>query len=154
MNTNELPQNELLESCKLELEHTKDQLTRLTADFDNYQRRVARERFDWEQRARIAIVKNMLPIIDDIIRGQEASAGQQDPTAQAFSMVAKAAVKFLENAHIQEIKCVGQLDPALHEAVMQVSSTEHASGDIVAVLQKGFTLDGVVIRPAQVSVAS
>jgi molecular chaperone GrpE len=143
-----------LDQCIQELEQSKDQLKRLNADFDNYQRRVARERFEWEQRARVAIVKDLLPIIDDITRGMQVLVGSQDANAQAFIMVSKAVDKFLEKNAIKEVDCQGELNPEFHEAIMQVTSADHASGAIVSVLQKGYTLDGSIIRPAQVSVAS
>jgi len=61
--------------------------------------------------------------------------------------------KVLEKNHIKEISCEGEFDPEVHQAIMQVDSDEHKNGDIVQVMQKGYTIKDRVLRPAMVSTA-
>lgn len=143
-----------LEHCQNDLAQANDKIARLSADLDNMQRRTAKERLEWVARAQATVIKDVLPIIDDVERGIAMIGAAQDANAQAFHMVHKALIKFLEHYNVTEISAQGEPDPALHEAIMQVPATEQISaGSVVAVLQKGYTLNGVVIRPAKVSVA-
>ena len=61
--------------------------------------------------------------------------------------------KILEKNHIKEIDCKGEFDPEVHQAIMQVESEDHEPGDVVQVMQKGYTLKDRVLRPAMVSTA-
>jgi molecular chaperone GrpE len=59
--------------------------------------------------------------------------------------------KILEKNHIKEIGCEGEFNPEVHQAIMQIESEEHESGDVVQVMQKGYTIKDRVLRPAMVS---
>lgn len=144
--------------CKKELDTVKDQLLRLTADFHNYKRRVETDRSNWSFSAKSQIILDVLPVIDDFDRAlQEAQReGVSKELGQwlaGFELIHKRLYDFLKSAKVTEIEQVTMFDPELHEALMQVEDVESDSGTIVQVLQKGFMLDGKVIRAAKVSVA-
>lgn len=137
----------------------KEQFLRVTADFNNYQRRMTKERAQWMRTAQTGIIEAFLPIIDDVERAVAAVEGKElDEAGQAVvegvSLVAKNIQKVLADLGITEIDCTGGFDPALHEALMQTESADHESGQIMAVLSKGYQYKDVVVRHAKVSVAS
>lgn len=136
----------------------KAQFLRVTADLQNYQRRVERERQSWMTTAQVSIIESLLPVLDDIDRAVLAVGGS-DPDAssrdviEGFTLVARNMRKVFDTLGVKEILGAGAFDPAYHEALMQVESADHASGDVVAVLVKGYIYKDVVIRHAKVSVA-
>lgn len=137
----------------------KEQFLRVTADFNNYQRRMTKERAQWMQTAQVSIIEAFLPIIDDIERAVAAASAEggetaNDAVAQGVSLVAKNVQKVLTDLGVTEIDCSGAFDPALHEALMQTESADHESGHILSVLSKGYQYKDVVVRHAKVSVAS
>ncbi|MCF7900282.1 nucleotide exchange factor GrpE [Candidatus Babeliales bacterium] len=145
------------EACLAELAHTKDQLVRLGADFQNYKKRVEKDRSQWMHMIQSDLMVDLLPIIDDFDRAlDEADKKEVDESVaqwmQGFKMIHKAFYDYLKKQDIAPIEQVTTFDPELHEALMHVESENHQEGDIVQVLQRGFTLKGKVIRPAKVSV--
>ena len=146
------------ESCYNELSAVKDQLVRLGADFQNYKKRIEKDRSEWSQTAQARLVVELLPIIDNFDRAlKEAQKdGIKPEFAQwlsGFELIHKTFDEFLKRNNISEIPLLEKFDPELHEALMQVDSPEHASGQIVQVLQRGFMFYNKVLRPAKVSVA-
>lgn len=142
-----------LKACEQEIAQLQDKAKRLAADFENLERRTAKERIEWAHRAQVVVIKDILPIVDDVDRAvAQLNAGSNDAASQAFVMLHKSLEKFLSIYAVSEIPAEGELDPELHEAVVQVQS-EKPSGSVVAVLQKGYQVNGTIIRPAKVSVA-
>lgn len=141
-----------------ELTAVKDQLVRLGADFQNFKRRVEKDRSDWFRSAQSEILLELLPVIDDFDRAlaEAQKEGINPEFAQwfaGFELIHKALYEFLKNRDVQPIEQMKDFDPELHEALMQVESENHESGQIVQVLQRGFMFKGTVLRPAKVSVA-
>lgn len=143
------------------LEHENEQLIRVRADFENFKRRIERERAEWLMSGQITVLKAFLAVVDDIDRGvaavmKDESSTQKNVTAlqEGFALVHKKMHKVLADLGVKEIECSQEFDPRYHEAVMQVAGDEgHKSGDIVQVLIPGYQLHDNVIRHAQVSVA-
>lgn len=147
-----------VDSCQSELAAVKDQLVRLGADFQNYKRRTEKDRSLWSHSIQADVFTELLPVVDDFDRAlAEAQKGQvNDEFAQwlsGFEMIHKALYDYLKKHQVEPIEQNTTFDPELHEALLQVDSKEHTSGDIVQVMQKGFTLQKKVLRPAKVSVA-
>jgi molecular chaperone GrpE len=147
-----------LNSCMQQLQEWKNKYAYMNADFENYKRRMAQERAVWRQTGQIDFIRKLLPVIDGIDRAFSVTvpttvSAEQQAWFEGFKMVANGLQAFLREVGVQEIPTSGAFNPELHEAVSQVETSSHHSGDIVEVLQRGFTLNGVVIRPATVSVA-
>ncbi len=146
------------ESCLAQLQQQKDRTLYLQAEFDNYKRRIEKERGLWIESAQDTVIVDILPILDDMERAlaelhKEASK-EAATHVVGFELIAKGLTKLLKKYDIEEIPYSATFDPQLYEAVMQVPSAEHASGEIVAIVQKGYTRQGRILRPAQVSVAA
>ena len=150
-------QDDQLQSCQKEVQELKDKFVRVTADLQNFQARVTKERAAWTLEARIEIIKNVLAIVDDFERALAEQRKHEDAQLSAwlagFELIGKRMSKLVADYDVKEIDCSGMFDPQKHEALMQVTDPQKKSGEIVAVLQKGYQLNDIVIRPAQVSVA-
>jgi molecular chaperone GrpE len=132
-----------------QLQEMKQKYFSLAADLENVRRRSAKEyesvRFD----AYARILKPLLDIIDDFDRALASVTVEQD----GLLMIRKSLEKLLVNSGVVEMGQSVQFDPEKHEAVMYVEDATKKSGEIVAFLQKGYLLDGKVLRHAKVSIA-
>jgi molecular chaperone GrpE len=131
-----------------------DRLLRLAADFDNYKKRAARERQEYVAFANERILKELLPILDDLERAL--SAAEQHEEAQleeGVRLVHRSLASLLERQGVKEIATEGKFDPHVHEALLAQPSEEREQGDVLDVIQKGYTLGDRVVRPARVIVA-
>ena len=131
-----------------------DRLLRLAADFDNYKKRAARERQEYVAFANERILKELLPILDDLERAL--SAAEQHEEAQleeGVRLVHRSLASLLERQGVKEIATEGKFDPHVHEALLAQPSEEKEQGDVLDVIQKGYTLGDRVVRPARVIVA-
>ncbi|BDC34669.1 hypothetical protein Noda2021_06270 [Candidatus Dependentiae bacterium Noda2021] len=146
-----------LTQCQQELEDWKGRALRLSADFDNYQRRNEKEKASWMHIAQSNVFTDLLSIIDDFDRAvdQLSKNAHHEIKAQldGFVLIQKNLYKVLEKYGVKEITQMTTFDPEIHEGLVQVDSPDHESGAIVGVLQKGFTFKNSVLRPAKVSVA-
>lgn len=140
-----------------EVNSLKAQLIRVNADFDNFKKRITKERSEWEDFAQINIIEEFLPFIDDYERALQTAQkdGKKDGLAwlQGFEIIYKNLRKTFDRMGVKEVDCSLNFDPELHEALMEVESEDHKNGEIVQVLNKGYTFKGKVIRHAKVSVA-
>ena len=144
------------EICRSELTLAKERYLYLQAEFDNYKKRVERERASWIDAGQDVVIIDLLAVVDDFERALQEleSMPQELHTHKAgFEMIAKSVSKILKKYDVDEIPFTKTFNPEYFEAVMQVTRENHASGDIVAILQKGYTRKGRVLRPAKVSVA-
>lgn len=156
--TNENQEKEVVEKEVFEQESAQAQLTRLSADFQNYKKRVEKDRTLWMNRSRMDLLLPLLAVVDDFDRALEDAQKQDEQEAfaqwvQGFEMIRKALYDYLAKQHVTVIEQVQTFDPMLHEAVMQVPSEEHESGAVVQVMQRGFMFKDQVLRTAKVSVA-
>ncbi len=150
----EASQPEEKESEK-EDEDLKNQYLRLAADFQNYKRRTEKEKSDIYAYANEKIVTDLLDVIDNFERAIAHQGNcADDSMAEGMSMIFKQLKGVLEKNKVEEIKAQGEeFDPNFHHAVMTENSVEFESGKVTQVLQKGYLLNGKVIRPAMVKVA-
>lgn len=142
--------------CQQDLADFKDKYLRLSADYQNMMRRIEKERATFKKMMLDDILLNLLNIFDnleqvriDILSGQTQVATWQ----QAIEFMHKDFLKLFNKYGVKEITEYQMFNPELHEAVMQVDAPDKKSGDVIQVLQKGYLLDGEILRIAKVSIA-
>ena len=143
---------------KQQTENFYEQFIKLSADLENYKRRVTRERSEWMDVSQVNLLIELLPIFDELDHAISlASAAQTDGTSNAwldgFKLIQKNWEKKLEEVHVKVIDTTGMFNPEMHEALMQVEDPEKESGHIVQVFHKGYTYKDKAIVHAKVSVA-
>ncbi len=141
-----------------ELADTKDRYLRLAAEFDNFRKRVAKERVELSERAQAAFITRLLDVLDDLDRLVASDPDSTNPGAlrDALLLVDKKLRKELEAAGVERIDPAGEpFDPSQHEAVSTVPAPD-ASRDhtVSATFQSGYRFKGQLVRPARVQVFS
>jgi molecular chaperone GrpE len=134
-------------------EHLHD-LQRLAAEFDNYRKRAARDQESLVARAHERLVKELLPVLDDLERALEAAAAHEEAKLEeGVALVARSFRDVLRKEGLEEVPTEGKFDPHVHEALLSQPS-EAEEGSILEVIQKGYRLGDRVIRPARVVIAA
>lgn len=150
-------EKEMVEKSQAAIAEWAEKYLTLTADFENYKKRVSSERADWAQDAQKRIVLDLLDVVDNFERALEQEKKREDNAGVAwlagFEMIYQSLEKVLAKYGVQAITDFSVFNPKYHEALMQVESDKHKSGEVVQVLQKGYMMNDKVIRPATVSVA-
>ena len=127
---------------------------RLMADFQNYKKRVEKEKKDLYSYANEKLVTELLAVLDNF----ERALAHEDPGngfKEGMEMIFKQLMDVLEKSGLAEIAALGEdFDPNFHNAVMTEETEEYESGKVSGVMQKGYTLNGKVIRPSMVKVAN
>lgn len=126
-----------------------DMARRLQADFDNFRKRTQRENEEFRKYACSSIVGDLLTVVDDLDRALE-HAGEETEFVKGIRGVRANLMKVLESNGLQEIPADGKFDPEYHEALCTVDVDE--DGLIAEVFQKGYTLNGKVLRYSKVKV--
>jgi molecular chaperone GrpE len=130
-----------------------DALQRLKAEFDNYRKRVARDQQELAARAHERLVKELVPILDDLERALEAVAQHEEAQLeQGVRLVHRSLGDLLAREGLTEVKTDGKFDPHTQEALLSQPSDE-AEGEVLQVLQKGYKLGDRVVRPARVVIS-
>jgi molecular chaperone GrpE len=145
-----------MELVRTELNEARDKMLRAQAELENYRKRARRELDDERKYAEINLLRDLLPVVDNIGRATEAAGKNADAASllEGIRMVQQQLKQLLERHHCQAIAPDGQhFDPAHHEAVMQQVSKDHEPSTVLAVVQTGYQLYDRVIRPAQVVVS-
>ncbi len=134
----------------------RDKMLRLAAEFDNYRKRMMRERLEAEARGKADLVKEILDPIDDIARFAHVDPAATDSTTlvEGVAMVERKLDKTLRTAGLEPVNPVGEpFDPAKHEAVgTELAATPEEDGTVGRVYQIGYTFKGQLLRPARVVV--
>lgn len=132
-----------------------DSLQRERAAFQNYRRRVERERAEQSQLIAGELLLKLLPTLDDFYRAMDAvPAGERNQWFEGIALILRKFERFLADEGVVEIEALGQpFDPTLHEAVGVDHDSGAASGTVTAVLRRGYRLGDRVLRPALVHVA-
>jgi molecular chaperone GrpE len=148
-----------LADLRRERDELEDRWLRQTAEFDNYRKRMDRERRDLADHAASEILHELLPVLDDIERALEAAASADDPAVEAhrqgLELIERQFSEILRKRHVSRVEAVGQdFDPNVHQAVGQEVSEEHREGEVIEELRRGYTLKDRLLRPAMVKVAT
>ncbi len=172
----ELTLEEQVAALESERDERVNDLKRVAADFENYRKRVARDQESLVARAHERLVKELLPVLDDLERALaaaeehssrynagEAGASAPDRLRQAYAdeakleegvrLVHRSLEDALKREGLAEIETNGRFDPHVHEALLSQPSDKE-EGSVLEVLQKGYRLGDHVIRPARVIVAA
>ena len=132
-----------------------DALQRLKAEFDNFRKRTARERAAQVVRANEGLVKELLPVLDDLERALEAAEDHEEAKLEdGVRLVHRSLADLLARDGLEEIDTDGAFDPHVHEALLAQPVDGAEPGSVVQVLQKGYRLGDRVLRPARVVVAN
>jgi molecular chaperone GrpE len=145
-----------LTEAKAEAARMKDQWMRTAADFDNFRKRSRRELEDVRKAGREELLKEFLPVFDNLERAIQSSQRATDVKglAEGLQMVLRQYGETLARGGITKVPSVGALfDPAHHEAIQQVETDDHPPGTVVAEVQPGYTQGDRLIRAAMVVVA-
>ncbi|WP_353130253.1 nucleotide exchange factor GrpE [Parapedobacter pyrenivorans] len=141
-----------------ELAAANDKYMRLYAEFDNYKRRIAKERVELMQTAGKEIIANLLPAIDDFDRALKAfeTATELAPLQEGVSLVGQKLKTILTNQGLKEMESIGKpFDAELQEAITNVpAASDDLKGKVIDEIEKGYFLHGKVLRHAKVVVGS
>ena len=146
-----------LEAAEKEAGENYDRFLRISAEFENYKKRKDREAADFRKYANETLVKELLPVVDNLERAMETSVDHEDAVScilEGVDMTLKEIFKVLEKFAVKAVDAVGnEFDPTYHQAVMQEASDTHPDNTVTKELQKGYTIHDRLLRPAMVVVA-
>jgi len=155
--TEETVEVDPLEAALAEASEYKDKYLRAHDDFENSKKRLEKDKMNAVSYANESFAKEILAVMDSF----ENAVASMEENEESFEVFAKMKEgvdltheqlkKVLEKNHIKAVECEGEFDPEVHQAIMQVESDAHETGDIVQVMQKGYTIKDRVLRPAMVS---
>src|SRR6266571_9505928 len=143
-----------LEAAEAERDERTNDLQRVAADFDNYRKRVARDQESLVTRAHERLVKELLPVLDDLERALAAAEEHEEAKLEeGVRLVHEELKSALTREGLAEIETNGRFDPHVHEALLSQPS-DAEEGSVLEVVQKGYRLGDRVVRPARVVVAA
>ncbi|MGB7563696.1 MAG: nucleotide exchange factor GrpE [Prochlorococcaceae cyanobacterium] len=146
-----------IERLKAENESLRAQYMRIAADFDNFRKRLSRDQDDLKQQITCSTLSEVLPVVDNFDRARQ----QLNPEGEealslhrSYQGLYKQLVDVFKNLGVSPMRVEGEpFDPSLHEAVLREPSDEHPEDVVIAELQRGYHLDGRVLRHALVKVS-
>jgi len=140
-------------ALKEKLQETQDRLLRAAAEFENVRRRMARDREDLLKSANERLLKDFLPVVDNLERAL-ATPGEEGPLREGVKLVLKLFADTLERNGVKAVSALGQpFDPNLHEAIGQQESAEVPENHVMTEYAKGYLLNDRLVRAATVVVA-
>jgi len=148
-----------LEEAKQEISQEHDQLLRLSAEFENYKKRVSRQMEDFRKYANETLLKDLLSVVDNLERAINTSGEKSDEPVQScviegVEMTLNEILKLLSKYHVTSIDALGKpFDPIFHEAVMQETSEEQPENTVINEFQKGYLIHDRLLRPSMVVVS-
>ncbi len=144
-----------LTRLETENEEIRDLVRRKQAEFENYRKRVERERSDMSEHASAEVVRDVLPVLDNLERAIAASeVGSEGQFREGVEIIYRQFRDILEKQGLRQLVALQQpFDPHVHEAVGRVETLEHPEGTVLEVLQPGYMFKDRLLRPAMVSVA-
>jgi molecular chaperone GrpE len=150
-------QDEALAAKTQEVERLQDRLVRLQAEFENYKKRMAREKAEFLKFATEGLLLDLLPILDNLeraIASARTETSGREAVVEGVDMIARLFRATLEKAGVKPMEAVGKpFDPSLHQAVVQVDSPGGPDQVVLEEIQKGYFLEGRVLRAAMVKVS-
>ena len=142
-----------LEELRRERDALQDRLLRTAAEFDNYRKRMDRERRDLAEYTAGEAIKDLLPIIDNLERALQAPA-QDDPLRKGVELIHKQMLEILRRRGVTPIEALGaDFDPHFHQAVSYEPASGRREGEIIEEYGRGYLLGDRLLRPSMVKVA-
>lgn len=146
------------QELNVKLEDYKAQYLRISADFENFRKRTAREKEDLEVSIRCSTLEKLLPVIDNFERARTQLKPEGEEALKihgSYQSIYKQFVDSFKRLGVKPMQAEGQLfDPALHEAMLRESTDQHPEGTVIEELQRGYVLGERVLRHAMVKVAA
>jgi molecular chaperone GrpE len=138
-----------------DLNDLRETLMRRQADFENYRKRVEKERTEDSRRATARVIESLIPSIDGFEHALAAHReAEYESYRKGFELIYKQLVDHVTRLGVERVDPLGkQFDPHLHQAMDRMETLDHADGEIVQVYQPGYVFHGRVLRPAMVRVA-
>ena len=159
----EIPKGEIeilkeqLEAAIQESEGNMDKFLRASADLENYKKRTAREMDDLRKYANQSLVKDLLPVLDNLdlaLQSARENENGNDHLIDGVELIRKDIIKIFEKFKIEQIDALGKaFDPRFHEAVMREETSKYSENTVINELQKGYMMHDRLIRPSMVVVA-
>jgi molecular chaperone GrpE len=149
------PADSPLADLQRERDDYYDRLLRKSAEFDNYRKRVERERREQGDQAVNNLLEELLLVVDDFDRALTVDAGDSGAAyRKGVELIHAKLYDLLKKYGVRPIEAVGaDFDPNLHQAVVHEDSSEHRDGEVIAELRKGYMIGDRLLRPAMVKVA-
>ena len=146
-----------LQAAEQQAAENYDRLLRVSAEFDNYKKRTAREMQDVVRYANERMAKEMLVVVDNLERAIEAAGAgrtEDDPLVKGIHLTLGEVLKILERHKVKEVKALGEpFDPTYHQAMMQEEVDDQPPNTVVREMQKGYLMHDRLLRPAMVVVS-
>jgi molecular chaperone GrpE len=144
-----------VEALKAERDALQDRLLRTAAEFDNYRKRIDRERRDQSESAAASLLADVLPVVDNLERALQAPSGPEAAGYRAgVELIHRQLIDLLRKRGVTPIEAQGtDFDPRFHQAVSQETSDAHRDGEVMEEMQRGYMLGDRLLRPAMVKVA-
>ena len=158
--TTEISLEDKIAQLEEQLKQSEDKYLRVHADFENIKKRLEREKYQAIDYASEKFAKDLLAPIDTLELALASSNTQVDAqellekVKEGIALTIKSFNTTFEKHNISKIETDGEFDPNVHNAVMQVDSENHKTGQIVSELQKGYMLKDRLLRPSMVSIAN
>jgi molecular chaperone GrpE len=144
-----------LAKAERERDEYLDLAKRAQADFENYRKRAAKEAVAAGERAKSGLVRELLPVVDNLERALESAGEDEQHLAEGVRLVHSELIAVLERNGVQQFDPAGEsFDPTLHEALSTRPADGTDPGKVVDVVEKGYKANGTVLRPARVVVSA
>jgi molecular chaperone GrpE len=145
-----------LDALRKEKDALQDRLLRTAAEFDNYRKRIDRERRELADHAATDLLADVLPVVDDLERALQAPAGPEaDVYRKGVELIHKQLLDLLRRRGVKPMEVVGvPFDPNFHQAVAQEARAGHREGEVIEELRRGYLLGDRLLRAAMVKVAT
>ena len=146
-----------VKSVEEELKETYDRFLRVSAEFENYKKRSAREMSEFKKFANESLIKELLLVVDNMERAINSSKDEGNSNnglIEGIDMTLKELLKIFEEFGVKQVESLGKpFDPNFHQAVMQEETDEHPHNTVINELQKGYIINERLLRPATVVVS-
>ena len=146
-----------LQTAEQKAQENYDRLLRVSAEFDNYKKRTAREMQEVVKYANERMAKELLIVVDNLERAIEAACvgcADDDPLVKGIHLTLSEVLKILERHKIQPVKALGEpFDPNFHQAMMQEEVEDQPPNTVVREMQKGYVMHDRLLRPSMVVVS-
>jgi molecular chaperone GrpE len=145
--------NKKLEEKEKEAAANYDKYLRAVAELDNYRKRAAREKTDIIKYGKEDIIRDILPFVDSLDRALEHDTGDIQTFKNGVALIQEQLLSCLKKHGVEKIETTGlNFDPNFHEALMQMESDQHEDNKIVSEMERGYLLNGRLLRPSKVCV--
>ncbi len=146
-----------IKSLEEEAKETYDRFLRVSAEFENYKKRSAREMSEFKKFANESLIKELLLVVDNMERAINSSKDEGNSNnglVEGIDMTLKELLKIFEKFGVKQVESMGKpFDPNFHQAVMQQENDEHPNNTVINELQKGYIINERLLRPAMVVVS-